>query len=190
VKTLGIIGGTGPESTIDYYRSLIAAYRARTPDGSYPSIFINSVDNQMLLTLVGQNRLAEIAQYLVREIAKLGRAGADFGLLAANTSHIVFDILARESAIPLLSIVEATREVAERRGLERVGLFGTRFTMQADFLSQGLCESRNHRGYSRRARSGLHPREVRERTDQWDFSAGDACWFAGDCRAVAGEDRD
>ncbi len=133
MKTLGIIGGTGPESTIDYYRSLIATFRARVPDGSYPSLLINSVDNHKLLTWVAANKLPEIAQYLLEEIRKLARAGAEFGLLAANTPHIVFDVLARESPIPLVSIVEASCEAAQLRGFRRLGLFGTRFTMQADF---------------------------------------------------------
>lgn len=133
MKTLGIIGGTGPESTIDYYRSLIAIYRERVPDGSYPRIIINSVDNQKLLTLVGANDLAALTEYLLKELLTLESAGADFALLAANTPHIVFDELERESPIPLLSIVEATCEAAQGAGLRRLGLFGTRFTMQGDF---------------------------------------------------------
>ena len=133
MKTLGIVGGTGPESTIDYYRSLIATYRGRVPDGSYPRIIINSVDNQKLLTLVGANDLVALTEYLLKELFRLESAGADFALLAANTPHIVFDELERESPIPLLSIVEATCEAAQGAGLRRLGLFGTRFTMQGDF---------------------------------------------------------
>jgi aspartate racemase len=133
MKTLGIVGGTGPESTIDYYRSLIATYRGRVPDGSYPRIIINSVDNQNLLTLVDANDLAALTEYLLKELLRLESAGADFALLAANTPHIVFDELERESPIPLLSIVEATCEAAQGAGLRRLGLFGTRFTMQGDF---------------------------------------------------------
>ncbi|MEY2564467.1 MAG: aspartate racemase [Verrucomicrobiota bacterium] len=131
--TLGIIGGTGPESTIDYYRTLIATYRARVPDGSYPRLIINSVDNQKLLGLVGANELATLVGYFVEELQRLKNAGADFALLAANTSHIVFDELERRSPIPLLSIVEATCAAAQAAGLRRLGLFGTRFTMQGDF---------------------------------------------------------
>jgi aspartate racemase len=133
MKTLGIIGGTGPESTIDYYRSLIATYRTRVPDGSYPRIVINSVDNQKLLALVGANELATLVEYFLEELRRLKSAGADFALLAANTSHIVFDELEHASPIPLLSIVEATCAAAKTAGLRRLGLFGTRFTMQGDF---------------------------------------------------------
>jgi aspartate racemase len=133
MKTLGIIGGTGPESTIDYYRSLIATYQARVPDGSYPRIVINSVDNQKLLALVGANELASLVEYFLEELRRLERAGADFALLACNTGHIVFDELERSSPLPLLSIVEATRAAAKSAGLRRLGLFGTRFTMRGDF---------------------------------------------------------
>ena len=97
-KTLGIIGGTGPESTVDYYRALMATYRARQPDGSQPLLIINSVDNQKLLAMVAAQALAELSRYLLAEIRKLERAGADFGLLAANTPHIVFDRIEPEVA--------------------------------------------------------------------------------------------
>ena len=133
MKTVGIIGGVGPESTIEYYRLLIAAYREQQPDGSYPSIIINSVDLNRLLVWLRADELEAFTSYLVAEIERLHRAGADFGLLAANTPHIVFDEISRRSPIPLISIVEATRDEAQARGLHRVGLFGTRFTMQGRF---------------------------------------------------------
>jgi aspartate racemase len=136
MKTLGIVGGTGPESTIDYYRSLIATYRSRVPDGSYPPLLINSIDNQKLLTLIGANELEAVTQYLLEGVQTLERAGADFGLLAANTPHIIFDSLAERSPIPLISIVDATCAAAMTAGFKRVGLFGTRFTMQGDFYSK------------------------------------------------------
>jgi aspartate racemase len=125
MKTLGVIGGIGPESTIEYYRHLIAAYRKQNPDGSYPPIVINSINMRTLLD--------KMVEFLVGEIQKLADAGAQVGLLAANTPHIVFDELRRKSPIPLVSIVEATCEAAKALTLKRIGLFGTRFTMQGDF---------------------------------------------------------
>jgi aspartate racemase len=133
-KTVGIIGGIGPESTIDYYRLLIAAYRTKKPDGSAPSIIINSVDLQAMLSLVAANDLPKLADFLVTEVQRLAGAGADFGLLAANTPHMVFDEVSALSSIPLISIVEATRDTASAAGLRKLGLFGTRFTMQARFF--------------------------------------------------------
>src|ERR1051325_11160530 len=94
-KTVGMIGGIGPESTVEYYRLLIAAYTERKGDGSYSRIIINSIDLQKLVDLVTANELAELTDYLVAEVLKLAGAGADFAILAANTPHIVFDELRR-----------------------------------------------------------------------------------------------
>src|SRR5947208_10040288 len=133
MKTLGIIGGLGPESTIDYYQRIIALYRGRTGDGSYPEFIINSVNLTKGLDFMAVNDLARMAAYLLEGIGKLARAGADFGLISANTPHIVFEDVASKSPIPLISIVEATCAAAKARNLKRLALFGTRYTMQANF---------------------------------------------------------
>jgi aspartate racemase len=133
VRTAGIIGGIGPESTVDYYRLILAMYRERTQDGSYPSLLINSIDLKKVLDLVERKRLAELTAYLASELRRLADAGADFALLAANTPHIVFDALAAESPVPLISIVDAACRAARAQRLMRLGLLGTRFTMQSRF---------------------------------------------------------
>src|SRR3990172_11073259 len=136
MKTLGIIGGIGPESTIDYYRLIIASYRQQKGDGSYPAIIINSVDLNKLVDLITANELDAITEYLVGEIDKLAKAGADFAVLASNTPHIVFDEIERRSTIPLISIVEAACQRGQALGMKRGGLLGTRFTMQGSFYPQ------------------------------------------------------
>ena len=133
MKTLGIIGGLGPESTLDYYQKIIALYRERVGDGSYPRFIINSIDLKRGLAFMEANNLAGMAGYLLEAIIELARAGADFGLISANTPHIVFDEVAPKSPISLISIVEATRAAAKAQNLKRLALFGTRFTMQASF---------------------------------------------------------
>jgi aspartate racemase len=133
MKILGMIGGVGPESTVEYYRTIIALYRERKPDGSYPQMIINSIDLTKGRDLIAANDLSGVTKYLLDEIRKLARAGADFGLIAANTPHIVFDEVARESPIPLISIVECACQAAQARALKKLGLFGTRFTMQGEF---------------------------------------------------------
>ena len=97
MKTLGIIGGIGPEATIDYYKSLITIHREQHPDADAPSIIINSINMKKAVDLVTANRLTELANYFVEEIRTLANAGADFGLLAANTPHIISDEIVRES---------------------------------------------------------------------------------------------
>jgi aspartate racemase len=133
MKTVGIIGGIGPESTIAYYRSLIAGYRQLSPDRSSPSILINSMDVWRLLDWMEAGRLNDVTDYLLHGFQRLEQGGADFGIIAANTPHVVFDELQRRSPLPLISIVEATRVEAKKRGIRRAGLLGTRFTMQASF---------------------------------------------------------
>jgi aspartate racemase len=86
-----------------------------------------------MLDLIGANELTAVTEYLLGEVRKLARAGADFGLLAANSPHIVFDDLQQQSPIPLISIVDATCDAVQALGLKRVGLIGARFTMQGDF---------------------------------------------------------
>jgi aspartate racemase len=136
VKTLGIIGGVGPESTIDYYKNIIAIFRERRPDGHYPQFVINSIDLQKGIDFLEAHDLAGMTKFLLSEIEKLPRAGADFGIIAANTPHIVFDDIAPKLPIPFISIVEATCDYAKARNLTRLALFGTRYTMQADFYQK------------------------------------------------------
>jgi aspartate racemase len=138
MRTVGIIGGLGPESTIDYYRSIIALFRARRPDGGYPHIVINSLDVDKGIAMLDDGRLNDLADYLADGVQLLARAGADFGCIAANTPHLVFDEVQRRSAIPLVSIVRATADCERARGLKKVGLFGTGFTMRANFYPEEL----------------------------------------------------
>jgi aspartate racemase len=154
MKTVGIIGGIGPESTIEYYRQIVAAYRERqggaavslvnpddAPATSYPSIIINSVDLSKLVHWVGAGELDVFTDYLAAEIERLARAGADFAVLAANTPHLVFDELQKRSSIPLVSIIESACAAAQAMGLKRVALFGTRFTMQARFYPNAFAKA-------------------------------------------------
>jgi aspartate racemase len=136
MKTIGIIGGIAPESTIEYYRLIIASYRKQRPDGSYPPIIINSIDMKKMLDLIGANELAGVTAYLVGEVKKLAQAEADLGLLASNTPHIVFEDIQRQSPIPLVSIVDAACAATKALGIKKAGLFGTRFTMQGRFYPE------------------------------------------------------
>jgi aspartate racemase len=138
MKTLGIIGGLGPESTLDYYQRIIGLYRERTGGEHNPEFIIVSVDLRKGLDFMDANDLKGMADYLLEAIRKLARAGAEFGIISANTPHIVFDDVAPGAPIPLISIVEATRAVAKAQNMKRLALFGTRYTMQADFYQKAF----------------------------------------------------
>ena len=133
MKTVGIVGGIAPDSTIEYYRQIIAGYRAQSSSGNYPSIIINSINLRRMIDLITANELAAVTEYVLDAIEKLARAGSDFALLASNTPHLVFDELRARSPLPLISIVETACAEAETLRMKRVGLFGTRFTMRASF---------------------------------------------------------
>jgi aspartate racemase len=132
MATLGLIGGLGPETTIEYYRLLIEGYREKK-GGTYPSIIINSVDLKRLIAWMGNNELDKVTDYLSAEIERLHQAGANVAALASNTPHIVFDELQQRSKIPLVSIVESASLKAQSLNLKTVGLIGTRYTMKAGF---------------------------------------------------------
>lgn len=136
MRTVGIVGGIGPESTIEYYRFIIEGYRARRSNGGYPAIVINSVDLDRLVNWINADDLEPFTDYLVSGVETLARAGADFAVMAANTAHVVFDQVRARSPLPLISIAEATCEHARTLGLRRPGLLGTRFTMQANFYPE------------------------------------------------------
>src|SRR3954468_2542081 len=110
MKPIGIIGGVGPASTIVSSRAVIPAYCERQPDGSYPAIIINSIDASVMLGALMRGELAQVADLMVIELERLARAGAGVALLAANSPHVVFDQVQRRSPLPLVSIVEATRD--------------------------------------------------------------------------------
>lgn len=134
--TVGIIGGIGPESTIEYYRLTLSLYREQKVDGNNPSILINSINIKRMLGLIGDNRRQEAARYINEEIERLARAGASFCVIASNTPHLIFDEIQANSALPLISIVEETRKHAVSLGLRRVALFGTTFTMRGGFYQR------------------------------------------------------
>src|ERR1043166_10238640 len=141
MNTLGMIGGLGPESTVDYYQRIIALYRERMTDGHYPEFVIVNVDLRKGLNFMEANDLSGMADFLLEGIGRLARAGADFGIISANTPHIVFDEVAVKAPIPLISIVEATCAAAKAQNLRRLALFGTRYTMRANFYQKVFaCE--------------------------------------------------
>jgi len=129
VKTIGLIGGIGPESTIDYYRLIVAAQ-------SGAPVVINSIDMERMLGGIRSGDLDATAQYLGDAVQQLARAGAHFAALTAITAHIVFDRVRDASPIPLVSLLEAVRDHVQASGWTKAGLIGTRFTMSGTFVPE------------------------------------------------------
>jgi aspartate racemase len=134
MKRIGILGGLGPEATVDYYKEIINAFKKVSNDLNYPEIIIYSVNMSEFIGLMKDKKYELATTYLSERIERMKGAGADFAVLSANTPHQLFDQLKEISAIPLISIVEATCDEAKKRRLRRAGLFGTKFTMEASFF--------------------------------------------------------
>ena len=132
-----MVGGIGPESTIDYYRLLLAGAKERGL-GAPPSVFIHSLDVQHLLSLAGEADKGPLVEYLGRSVSALASAGAEVAFFASNTPHVVFEEVSAQVPIPLVSIVAATLDAAIAGGFKRPGLIGTRFTMEGGFYQQAF----------------------------------------------------
>jgi aspartate racemase len=130
-RILGIVGGTGPESTIDYYRSIIANWQRRVADGSYPRLIINSVEAGRIFRFLGDGDHAAVAAAIVPAVEQLAAAGVGAALLASNATHLAFDEISAASPIPLIHIVDTARDAAVAEGHRHLGVFGTRFVMDA-----------------------------------------------------------
>ena len=129
MTALGLVAVFGAESTIDYYRRILEAWE-REESSAAPSIVIDLVDAQRLLHLAATDH-SELAEFLLDSLRRLEGAGVDFAAMTANTAHIVIDQLSARAPVPLLSIVDVCVDEAQRRGLRRLALLGTRFTMEA-----------------------------------------------------------
>lgn len=136
MKKFGLIGGMGPESTIDYYNKIVYRYQKEHPKDYFPPIIIESVNIFEMLKLCSEKKYEELTSFLLKAIENVYAGGADFAALAANTPHIVFDRLKEKSPIPLISIVEETYKKVESDNIKNVGLLGTTFTMENDFFKK------------------------------------------------------
>ena len=130
-RVFGIVGGTGPESTIDYYRSLGSTWRRRRPDGTHPRVIIDSVDGGTVIRLLGEGEYATVGRAFGAAVAELAAAGCGAALIASNLGHMAFEHLDPPPAIPLIHIVDAALAAAVAGGYRRVGIIGTRFVVES-----------------------------------------------------------
>ena len=128
-KKIGIIGGIGPASTVDYYNEIITGYRKNIDSDDYPKIIINSINMNEMLSLVANKKWDDLAQLLVNAVNDLKNGGADFAAIACNTAHIVFDRVQQKADLPIISIVKSTCEEAKEKHCKRVLILGTTFIM-------------------------------------------------------------
>lgn len=139
-KTIGILGGMSPESTIEYYRHITRSYTEKFGDYGYPEIVIFSVSFQPYVDWPAAGAWNLVADGLADAARKLSAAGADFVVIATNTMHKVVDEIRAKVDIPILSLLDVVGDAIDAQGLKTVGLLGTRFTMESTFYQDALAK--------------------------------------------------
>jgi aspartate racemase len=140
-KKIGIIGGLSPESTVSYYLHITRTYVERFGDYGYPEIIIYSVNLENYHRWRGENRWDLVAEDLVVSANNLQKAGADFGLIATNTMHKVFNLVEDTTDLPLINLIDVTAAKAQEMSLKKLGLLGTQYTMSDGFYHDRIARS-------------------------------------------------
>lgn len=133
MKKVGIIGGLGPESTLEYYKILVKKYNQIKGGVASPSLVIESLDLQAISDMMKNNDWDQVLTTMIKAANNLIAAGAEIIILATNSPHVIFDELQEQVSVPMISIMEATVEEVQKAGLQCVGLLGTKYTMNGSF---------------------------------------------------------
>ena len=140
MKTIGLIGGMSWESSLEYYRIINETVREQLGGLHSARIFMYSFDFAEIAELQDVGNWDQTAKSITRAAQKLEKAGADVLLICTNTMHKVADEVQENVEIPLLHIADAATEEIKARGLKKVGLLGTKFTMEEDFYKGRLSD--------------------------------------------------
>lgn len=136
MKKIGLVGGTGPESTLMYYKELNSRIDKITKGEHMPDLAIESVDFRRAWSYVVNAQYDLLSDYLSEKINNLQKSGAQVIALTAATMHIVFDDITKKTNASLSSIPQAVSEEVVRKGYKKVGLLGTLFTMEQDYMKK------------------------------------------------------
>ncbi|MGE5776907.1 MAG: aspartate/glutamate racemase family protein [Chloroflexota bacterium] len=140
MKTIGLIGGMSWESSLEYYRIVNETTKSKLGGLHSANCIMYSVDFAEVEELQHQDRWEEAAQLMIEAAQSLERAGADFVVLCTNTMHKLADQIQSNIGIPFLHIADATAQKIQDAGLRKIGLLGTRFTMEHDFYKGRLID--------------------------------------------------
>lgn len=140
MKTIGLIGGMSWESSIEYYRIINEATKHKLGGLHSAKSIMYSVDFAEIETLQHQNRWKEAAALMITAAQSIEQAGAEFVVLCTNTMHKLADEIEANIQIPFLHIADTTAETIQSRGIQKIGLLGTRFTMEQDFYRGRLID--------------------------------------------------
>ena len=140
MNKLGLIGGTGPESTIEYYKGIEYGVQQKAGRSFFPNLTIESLSVFDVLEFCGKQDYAGLTAYLLKGIRNLAAAGANYAALTGITPHIVFEELSKASPIPLISMVDTARDYAAAQGYKRICLLGTLPTMEGEFFQSSFAK--------------------------------------------------
>ena len=140
MKTIGLIGGMSWESSIEYYRIINETTKAKLGGLHSAKSIMVSVDFAEIEILQHQGKWTEAAHMLIETAKNLENGGADFIVLCTNTMHKVADDIQANIKIPLLHIADATAQLVKESGIQKIGLLGTRFTMEEEFYKGRLSQ--------------------------------------------------
>ena len=138
MKVIGLIGGMSWESTAEYYRIINQAVKERLGGFHSARILLYSVDFHQVEALQQEGRWQEATEILLDAARRVQRGGADFVLICTNTMHKVATEVEAAISIPLLHIADATASEISKRGIRRIALLGTKYTMEDDFYKGRL----------------------------------------------------
>ena len=141
MKKIGLVGGTGPESTVMYYKKLNTEIDRLTGGTAMPDIAIESVNFRRAWDYVSNEKYDLLTDYLEEKVKSLISGGAEVISLTAITMHMVFAELSKRTDYPLVSIPKAVCEEVVSQGISRVGLLGTVFTMEQDYMKKDLISA-------------------------------------------------
>jgi len=144
MKKLGLVGGIGPASTIEYYKNINEGYQKRLENpakcGENPPMVIDSLNLSVAYELVEKKDWDKFADLFVHSLHHLHDAGAEIAVLTANTAHIVFDDVQKRSPIPLIGLVDETCRYAQSLKCRKVIIFGTAFTMSSKMYEEKFAQ--------------------------------------------------
>jgi aspartate racemase len=140
MKTIGLLGGMTCESSLVYYKLINEITREKLGSSHSAASVMVSVDFGRVQPLMERGKWDEVLQIMIKAAREIESGGADFLLLCTNTIHKFAESIGREIKIPILHIVDATAREIKEAGLNKVGLLGTRFTMEEDFYTGRLEE--------------------------------------------------
>ena len=140
MKKVGIIGGLGPVSTLDYYSDIINGVRSKIKEDIYPEVVIDSINMTKFINSMEKEDYNDAANQLICSIENLRAAKAEFVAIASNTPHIIMDKVKQKASLPILSIVEANAQFAKKNGYKKIMVIGTKFTMKSGLYTKTLNE--------------------------------------------------